>query len=192
MNITVGPEPQLHEVEEAASLIMEAAHEDCNIIFGAVVDPNMGEALRITVIATGFDQHEPEEEVLGNAIAAHAHRVRRQSQQMPMPGMAPAPTRVQVQVPASSTLTRKPKREPAPRPSLNPMFNSVAQPAVAPQPPAPPVPAAQESGGYPQAPQVRPAGNSGGWSRGDLNAADPREVPAFLRRRGEPDGGYVR
>ena len=197
MNITSGPNLRLHEVEEAASLIMEAAHEDCNIIFGAVVDPNMGEALRITVIATGFDQHEPEEEVLGNAIAAHAHRVRRQSQQVVMPGMGmiTAPAKTQVQVPASATLTRKPKREVTPRPGLNPMFSGHgnAPQAHAPQPPAPPMPAAHESGGYP-APQVRPnnPGVSGGWSRGDLNAADPHEVPAFLRRRGEHDGGYVR
>jgi cell division protein FtsZ len=124
MNITSGPNLRLHEVEEAASLIMEAAHEDCNIIFGAVVDPNMGEALRITVIATGFDQHEPEEEVLGNAIAAHAHRVRRQSQQVVMPGMGipQASTKVQVQVPiGAATLQRKPKRLCPPlRPRLRP------------------------------------------------------------------------
>src|SRR5690606_16197845 len=133
MNITSGPNLRLHEVEEAASLIMEAAHEDCNIIFGAVVDPNMGEALRITVIATGFDQHEPEEEVLGNAIAAHAHRVRRQSQQIAMPGMgvpAVAAPKVSVQVPASATLQRKPKREVTPRPSLNPMFGQAPQPTA--------------------------------------------------------------
>ncbi len=197
MNITSGPNLRLHEVEEAASLIMEAAHEDCNIIFGAVVDPNMGEALRITVIATGFDQHEPEEEVLGNAIAAHAHRVRRQSQQVVMPGMgvpaqAPAPSKVPV---GGATLQRKPKREVTPRPGLNPMFGGGGPQAHAPQPPAPPAPPAHESGGYPQAPQapqVRNPGVSGGWSRGEHGATDPREVPAFLRRRGETDGGYVR
>ncbi|MFO7567345.1 MAG: cell division protein FtsZ [Enhygromyxa sp.] len=195
MNITSGPNLRLHEVEEAASLIMEAAHEDCNIIFGAVVDPNMGEALRITVIATGFDQHEPEEEVLGNAIAAHAHRVRRQSQQMAMPGMGVPAAQAQapkVSVPVGgATLQRKPKREAAPRPSLNPMFNQPAPQAHAPVPPAPQPPAAHESGGY-AAPQVRNPGASGGWSRGELGATDPREVPAFLRRRGEHDGGYVR
>ena len=54
INITAGPDLRLHEVEEAASLIQEAAHEDCNIIFGAVIDENMGDLLRITVIATGF------------------------------------------------------------------------------------------------------------------------------------------
>ena len=202
MNITSGPNLRLHEVEEAASLIMEEAHEDCNIIFGAVVDPNMGEALRITVIATGFDQHEPEEEVLGNAIAAHAHRVRRQSQQMNMqlPGVgAPAQAQVQPQPQQSNcppllggSLQRKPKAPKAPAPKLNPMFGGSA-PQPQPQAPqqvqvqAPAQP--QESGRYPQA---RNAGMSGGWSRTDLSTADPREVPAFLRRRGDGDGGYVR
>jgi len=196
MNITSGPNLRLHEVEEAASLIMEAAHEDCNIIFGAVVDPNMGEALRITVIATGFDQHEPEEEVLGNAIAAHAHRVRRQSQQIAMPGMGVpgmgAPMKKAAPA-VSATLQRKPKREVAPRP-LNPMYSGAGAAA----PPAPPVapPQAQphDSAVYPQPTRPGPgAGTSGGWSRSELGAtADPREVPAFLRRRGENDGGYVR
>ena len=205
MNITSGPNLRLHEVEEAASLIMEAAHEDCNIIFGAVVDPNMGETLRITVIATGFDQHEPEEEVLGNAIAAHAHRVRRQSQQMPMPGMGMSGSFVQVPhaqphhvAPAHSTshgttLTRKkPKREPTPQPSVNPLYAGAGQSQArgqVPQQPAAqqPLPQAQESGPY-----QRSAGMSGGWSRGDLPTVDPREVPAFLRRRGDDGGGYVR
>ena len=195
MNITSGPNLRLHEVEEAASLIMEAAHEDCNIIFGAVVDPNMGEALRITVIATGFDQHEPEEEVLGNAIAAHAHRVRRQSQQMAMPGMGvPQPTSTSVQVPLGSgaTLQRKPKAKP--QPGLNPMFTGapMRNAAPAPQPPAPPPMQAQESGPYQQQPRNANPAMSGGWSRGDLNTVDPHEVPAFLRRRGDSDGGYVR
>lgn len=115
-----------------------------------------------------------------------------------MPGMmpaAPAP-KAHVQVPAAAaTLQRKPKREVAsPRPTLNPMFNQTVIPqAHAPVPPAQPAPA-HESGGYPQPPQVRPSnpGASGGWSRSDLGATDPREVPAFLRRRGEQDGGYVR
>lgn len=202
MNITSGPNLRLHEVEEAASLIMEAAHEDCNIIFGAVVDPNMGETLRITVIATGFDQHEPEEEVLGNAIAAHVHRVRRQSQQIPMPGMGPVvgmggmPNQQDPQV-FSGTLQRKakpssakpasPRREPNPAPTANPMYASSSQSQARVQVPTAPA-QAQESGPYQRNPGV-----SGGWSRGEAATADPREVPAFLRRRSETDGGgYVR
>lgn len=58
INITGGPDMTLHEVNEASSLIEEAAHEDANIIFGSVIDANMGDELRITVIATGFDRGE--------------------------------------------------------------------------------------------------------------------------------------
>ena len=56
INITGSPDLSLHEVNEAATLIQEEAHEDANIIFGAVIDERMGDEIRITVIATGFDQ----------------------------------------------------------------------------------------------------------------------------------------
>jgi len=56
INITGGPDLALHEVNDAATLIQEEAHEDADIIFGAVIDEKMGDEIRITVIATGFDQ----------------------------------------------------------------------------------------------------------------------------------------
>jgi cell division protein FtsZ len=55
INITGGPDMSLCEVNEAAELIHKEAHEDANIIFGAVVDERMKDELRITVIATGFE-----------------------------------------------------------------------------------------------------------------------------------------
>ncbi len=55
INITGGPDLTLHEVNEASTLIHKAAHEDANIIFGSVIDPNLSEEVRITVIATGFE-----------------------------------------------------------------------------------------------------------------------------------------
>lgn len=55
INITGSQDLSLHEVNEAASLIQREAHEDANIIFGAAIDSRMGEEIRITVIATGFD-----------------------------------------------------------------------------------------------------------------------------------------
>ena len=54
-NITGGPDLSLFEVNQAAAIIKETAHPDVNLIFGAVIDPNLGEDLRITVIATGFE-----------------------------------------------------------------------------------------------------------------------------------------
>jgi hypothetical protein len=56
INITGGPDLGLHEVNEASSLIQQAAHEEANIIFGSVIDPNIGDEVRITVIATGFER----------------------------------------------------------------------------------------------------------------------------------------
>ena len=55
INITGGPDLTLHEVNEASTLIQNAAHEDANIIFGSVIDPNLTDEVRITVIATGFN-----------------------------------------------------------------------------------------------------------------------------------------
>jgi cell division protein FtsZ len=60
INITGGPDLCLHEVNEAASMIQEEAHEDANIIFGAVIDDNIKDEIRITVIATGFGEEKEE------------------------------------------------------------------------------------------------------------------------------------
>ncbi len=71
-NITGGANMTLFEVNEAASIIRETAHPDVNLIFGAVIDDNMADEVRITVIATGFDNDgEPE---VARAAAAPAPR----------------------------------------------------------------------------------------------------------------------
>ncbi len=56
INITGGPDLKIHEVNEATTLIMEAAHEDAEIIFGTVIDESMADRIKITVIATGLGQ----------------------------------------------------------------------------------------------------------------------------------------
>lgn len=58
INVTGGPQLALYEVNEALSLIQEEVHEDANIIFGAVINEQMGEEICITVIATGFGKEE--------------------------------------------------------------------------------------------------------------------------------------
>ena len=58
-NVTGGPDMSLYEVNMAASIIRETAHPDANLIFGAVIDDSMGDELRMTVIATGFDTVRP-------------------------------------------------------------------------------------------------------------------------------------
>ena len=56
INVTGGPDMSLIEVSEASAIIQEAAHDEANIIFGAVVDPKMQGRVKVTVIATGFER----------------------------------------------------------------------------------------------------------------------------------------
>jgi len=55
-NVTGGPNMTLFEVNQAAAIIRETAHPDVNMIFGAVIDPDLGDEIRVTVIATGFER----------------------------------------------------------------------------------------------------------------------------------------
>ncbi len=77
INLTYGPDMTLAEVTEANTLIQEAAHEDANIIFGSVIDANMEDQVRITVIATGFDRKPREEELAEEAAATRPQPERR-------------------------------------------------------------------------------------------------------------------
>ena len=54
-NVTGGPDLTLFEVNQIAAIIRETSHPDVNMIFGAVINPDMGDEIRVTVIATGFD-----------------------------------------------------------------------------------------------------------------------------------------
>ena len=60
INFTGGADLAIHEVEEAARIVQEAAHEEANIIFGAVIDPTLQDEVRMTVIATGFTERKQE------------------------------------------------------------------------------------------------------------------------------------
>jgi cell division protein FtsZ len=60
-NIKGGDEMSLFEVNEAAEVIRANAHPECNIIFGAVIDPEMKDEMQLTVIATGFDRPKPKD-----------------------------------------------------------------------------------------------------------------------------------
>ena len=74
MNITGSGSLGLHEVHEASTIIQQAAHEDANIIFGAVLNESMGDQVKITVIATGFKEESVgiRRTVLAEAAAAAA------------------------------------------------------------------------------------------------------------------------
>ncbi len=65
VNVTGGPDMSLMEVNEALTIIHGVAHEDANIIFGAVVDPHLNGRVKITVIATGFEHMGAERSAVG-------------------------------------------------------------------------------------------------------------------------------
>ena len=70
INITGSEDMGLDDIESAASLVQEAAHPDANIIFGASFDPNMEDEIRVTVIATGFDESAPTAAAGASSVAA--------------------------------------------------------------------------------------------------------------------------
>ena len=125
INVTGGHDMSLMEVNEASTLIQEAAHEDANIIFGAVVDPKLDGRVKVTVIATGFD-----------AVAvqrAEPVAVASASQTPVDLQHYTAHLKEKVEVPAPIDLGRL---SIARRPALD-LASAAPAPAAAPQPPVP-------------------------------------------------------
>ncbi len=117
-NITGGPNLSLFEVNEAAAIIKESAHPEVNLIFGAQIDENMGDELRITVIATGFEQSRAQRKMeaqLQPRQPARPVQQQPQQQQMPRP----------VQQQPSSLPPEQPYAPPQPRPAQQPPMQDV-------------------------------------------------------------------
>ncbi len=78
MSIAGGSDLGLFEINEAASLVQDAAHQDANIIFGTVIDDSLGDEVRVTVIAAGFEASGPGRKPVIGGIAGEkggAHRI---------------------------------------------------------------------------------------------------------------------
>ncbi|MGW0814728.1 cell division protein FtsZ [Streptomyces viridiviolaceus] len=104
LSISGGSDLGLFEINEAAQLVSEAAHPEANIIFGAVIDDALGDEVRVTVIAAGFDGGQPpakqRDNVLGSTSAKREE---------------PAPVRQPESRPSFGSLgSVKPKEEPEP------------------------------------------------------------------------------
>jgi FtsZ family, C-terminal domain len=114
LNITGGPDLTLAEMNEACSLIAEAADPDANIIFGSVIDPHAGDEVRITVIATGFqtrDSMQPGPGVNMGRMGGHGG-ARGRADQMALP-MQPT-MYAQAPGPIASYVTAAPPAQHAP------------------------------------------------------------------------------
>ena len=70
VNVTGSMDIGLEEVETAANLVQQAAHPDALIIFGAAFDDTLEDEIRVTVIATGFEEKKPKESAAGSAAAS--------------------------------------------------------------------------------------------------------------------------
>lgn len=93
-----GPDLGLHEIMQAATLVQEAAHEEANIIFGNVVDESLGDEIRVTVIAAGFDQQAQRQAAREEAVRVAREEARNVPTASPAGGVPlatpPAPRRV--------------------------------------------------------------------------------------------------
>ena len=176
--IAGGSDLGLFEINEAASLVQESAHPDANIIFGTVIDDSLGDEVRVTVIAAGFDGGAPTHKKLdphGGPVAPAEHRVDRGR-----PGRAPAS-------PSGATPVRQPA---APAVPVTPRGQHSPQPCHAgPARARPPHPAAARAGYSPIA-STRPRGQPARprMPAPDRYPSDPdvRRPAASMRRYAEP------
>ena len=112
INVTGGPDMSLLEVNEALTIIQESAHEDANIIFGAVVDPKLANKVKITVIATGFDHVRTDRSTPANAPMQTPVDMTAYSAQFKLPEAVPSIVQARAITPTLTPgLTRRPPIE---------------------------------------------------------------------------------
>jgi len=109
-NITGGTDLTLFEINEAAAIIKESAHPEVNLIFGAQIDEGMGDEVRITVIATGFEQSRAERRI--NSERPQQAPVQRSQPQQPQPHPVERPQQapLQRQQPPPPSVQQPPQR----------------------------------------------------------------------------------
>jgi cell division protein FtsZ len=162
LNFTAGPDVRLSEIEAAASLVQESAHEDANIIFGVVTDGTMGDMVKVTVIATGFEDQQlmqvdptPRVGQRGLSMGASMQRPSFVNQQ---------PARNALQMRAASERT-----------AHVPMHHAPSQP--------PAVPAAARASQLPTAePALVAAPRQSAFGASALHDERVLDIPAYLRR----------
>lgn len=174
MNITGGPDLSLLEVNEAAELISENVDPEANIIFGADIDEAMGDALRITVIATGFDRSERMGVIQTGVPMFGAAPTPFAGSYRPAYGMGGMPPQ---QHPQGGMPPQQPQPQPMPFRPVQQVYSSASyaprRPVVADEPVAAPNPQRQD----------QPFGE------GDIRRDYPEkpksklDVPAFLRNK---------
>lgn len=116
-NITGGTDLSLFEVNEAAAIIQQSAHPDVNLIFGAQIDDSMGDEVRITVIATGFEQSRVKNRIDAQQTLRPPQRTQQQSIPRPMQQQPP----MQQQQPIQQQPPAQPRPQPQQAPQQRPL-----------------------------------------------------------------------
>lgn len=137
LSIAGGSDLGLHEVNAAASMVEERADEDANIIFGTIIDDNLGDEVRVTIIATGFDaqanmttaaqpaQPQPQQQRPGSLFDNRQETSAQQSvQQEPMHQQQPVQQQPRYEEPAQPRYEEQPAETYRPRHSSNGLFTS--------------------------------------------------------------------
>ncbi|GAA2909295.1 hypothetical protein GCM10010517_75740 [Streptosporangium fragile] len=133
LSIAGGSDLGLFEINEAAQLVSNAAAPDANIIFGTVIDDALGDEVRVTVIAAGFDEPAPQAKPLPQQTSRP---------QQPASRPAPPPSATPPVRPMAPTVKAEPRPEPRAE-HAPPSVRPVVTPAPAPAEPLPPQPAQQ-------------------------------------------------
>jgi cell division protein FtsZ len=89
INVTGGKDLTLTEIQEASSYVVDAAHPDANVIWGTAIDPSLDDEVRITVVATGFEQQDA---ALGEGILRAVETQQTQAAPPVPPPLQPIPT----------------------------------------------------------------------------------------------------
>jgi cell division protein FtsZ len=181
VNITGGPDLTLAEVNEACSLIQEAADPDANIIFGSVIDSLLADEVRLTVIATGFQPHA-EAVAPGAGAGTMIRNGRRHEHQIALP-MQPASHVPTARFPAAALELGELADDGYPQP-YPPVTTTVSYPPVSPMPLTASGTIGAGVAAYPTAdwasegrPIIRPAVGSTMGAGAGLSASDRRRTP---------------
>ncbi len=198
INITGGPDLAIDEVTDISTMIQEEAGDDAEIIFGAVQDSSMEGEIRVTLIATGFDEAEEHAEAVVHpqfGFTGIAHRTVGEARVMPRAVGDPVQPRV-VGAPALAVgrpASRPPSMQPLPA-TFRPPHGSGAAAQRLRAPGAGPVGAAgaaslpdapravPRASRAPRAPKVRSSGSGTAGGTRDIFGVKELELPTFIRR----------
>ena len=146
LSIAGGSDLGLFEINEAAALVPQAAHPEANIIFGATIDDALGDEVRVTVIAAGFDGGMPKRRDDGTVLRREPQRQQTQDETRAAAQQLQRGRRPEERQPAGVTFRPSSPAQQARRPSRRPARRSRASPSVASSRPAAQPPRAPRAG----------------------------------------------